>query len=251
MSFSVLVGGLYVLLGARLCLFRGLEFALHISQRFGLVGDRLGVLRPLGGGVLQHFLVVGLRILLLGLRLSHLFREVLHEQVHQSQRAAAAFRLLVVAAAAKGLRRRSQLNLARIGGLHLRLGCHVGTHAASVHRRCAARGAGRDANLDGLGLGLWLCCPLGDLSKDSDSCTRDASGRLSGSKRTAIVQGDALFLCELALWGRLVKFGIVEFLHTVLGEEDQLLCGAIACHKCRVLLVLFLALLGRLRDGLV
>mmetsp|Transcript_133331 Transcript_133331/g.426484 ORF Transcript_133331/g.426484 Transcript_133331/m.426484 type:complete len:375 (-) Transcript_133331:102-1226(-) len=87
--------------------------------------------------------------------------------------------------------------------------------------------------------------------RDRDASTGDATRSLGGRRGAAVVDEDAVLLGELLLGSFLVELGIVELVHAVLGEQDQLLSGTVACHEVLVFGVLGFALLGGLGHGLV
>mmetsp|Transcript_142456 Transcript_142456/g.455376 ORF Transcript_142456/g.455376 Transcript_142456/m.455376 type:complete len:480 (-) Transcript_142456:425-1864(-) len=86
---------------------------------------------------------------------------------------------------------------------------------------------------------------------DRDASAGDATGSLGGRRGAAVVDEDAVLLGELLLGSFLVELGIVELVHAVLGEQDQLLGSTVAGHEVLVLGVFDLANLGGLCDGLV
>mmetsp|Transcript_142444 Transcript_142444/g.455311 ORF Transcript_142444/g.455311 Transcript_142444/m.455311 type:complete len:322 (-) Transcript_142444:899-1864(-) len=86
---------------------------------------------------------------------------------------------------------------------------------------------------------------------DRDASAGDATGSLGGRRGAAVVDEDAVLLGKLLLRSGLVELGVVKLVHAVLGEQDQLLSGTVACHEVLVFGVLGFALLGGLGHGLV
>merc|ERR1719379_22267 len=95
-----------------------------------------------------------------------------------------------------------------------------------------------------------------DLGEHGHPSATDASARNRGFLRVprvgaARVHVDALLLRKLAAFRGLVQSRIVELVEAVLGNLQQLQSGVVLGRRLDELLVLVLALLGRLRDSLV
>merc|ERR1719313_3286845 len=95
-----------------------------------------------------------------------------------------------------------------------------------------------------------------DLGEHGDPSAGDASARNRGFLRVprvgaARVHVDALLLRELTTLRRLVQGRVVELVEAVLSNLQELQGGVVLGRRLDELLVLVLALLGRLRDSLV
>mmetsp|Transcript_59395 Transcript_59395/g.193823 ORF Transcript_59395/g.193823 Transcript_59395/m.193823 type:complete len:220 (-) Transcript_59395:1429-2088(-) len=200
------------LLESRLVLLLGRQHALFgRGLRALLILKRLRIQRALLRRICHELLVVLLRVLLLGLTLGHLLVQVLHQQVDHADDAIAL--LALVRVGAEGLRGRG------------RRGLGAAAVQGNLHEGCRSR--------------------------DGNTSACDATRSLSRRRRPTIVHSNAVLLGKLLLRSGLVELRVVEFVHPVLGDAQQLLGGAVRGHQLLVLGVLLLPELSALSNLLV
>mmetsp|Transcript_21364 Transcript_21364/g.31594 ORF Transcript_21364/g.31594 Transcript_21364/m.31594 type:complete len:521 (-) Transcript_21364:66-1628(-) len=187
------------------------QIGLQIGLGTCLLGEGGRVRRPLLCRIGHQSLVVGLGLLLLGLSLGHLLRQVLDEQIDHGDNTIALFTLLGVGTPSGR----------RWGG------CLLGG------RRCCHVVMGRD------------------LHKGLDASACDAAWSLGGGWGATHAGEDFVLRAQLLLGRGLVELRVVKFVEPVLGKAEQLNGSAVRGHEFFVLYVLCLSLFSRLCNRLV